>query len=406
MNKETLFQALSDVGDDLLDMAENKRFVNPWRKWGQMAAVLAVVVCLGALAAPYLSNAGEQGQKAAPSQSLYTAMEETQMLTTDSAANAPDELADEEGFETVGQDSKEEAPAEETAPESIAEPEEEAEAEPELSQNTAGEEQPISVKQQALTKIVCRGTWFYLKPLDEDMGVPPLGEELGTVMQADEPELEGCRVFTVPYSTWFSNYAVDGPVTQDIYVQTPSGYRHGRTYNEKTHSRYTFADVQQAIEEENLQWLADTFVLPIECSGGVQFADPSELSSDELNIMFAASTVMNTGVVVADQWFNEEGVYVVPVSDVIWRLNRFLDVGFVYEPEQTAFYDEARQALICPQELISYEYLQITVRQAELLEGNRLHLLISLPDDEAVKEYIIRFDTTSWRYESVRLLEE
>lgn len=53
MNKEMLMQALSDVGDDLIAMAEEKTFQNPWRKWAQTAAVLAVAVCLGALVLPW-----------------------------------------------------------------------------------------------------------------------------------------------------------------------------------------------------------------------------------------------------------------------------------------------------------------------------------------------------------------
>ena len=53
MKQEKLFTALADVGDDLLDMAQNKRFVNPWKRWGKIAACLAVVICLTALALPY-----------------------------------------------------------------------------------------------------------------------------------------------------------------------------------------------------------------------------------------------------------------------------------------------------------------------------------------------------------------
>lgn len=376
MNEEMLFEALAEVGDDLIVMAEQKRFVSPWRKWGQTAAVLAVAVCLGVLALPYFPmGCGSSMEKA------------TSVTVTQECA-----VEDTEAMEYAVEET-EEAVMEEETEELIEEaPQQEADSGTQMQ------------RAKALTKIICRGTYYYLEPEGTVKGVPPLGEELGTVTSYEDLSLAGCKVYTVPYSTWFGNHAVNGqPVTQLIYVRTLSGYRYGFTNNEKVVSRYTMDDVRKAMEEDNMKWLTDNFVQPIEVAGGVDFSDVSELSSEELNTIFLASTAMNTGTVVADQWLNEaEGTYVVPVSDVRWRLDRFLDEGYVYEPQKTGFYDEARDAMVCPMEMIVYDSMNITVHAAEVLDENRLFLLISLPDQKGVtKEYIIRFDEDSWRYETI-----
>ena len=386
MNKEMLFEALSEVGDDLIVMAEHKRFTSPWRKWGQTAAVLAVVVCLGVLALPYFPMGCGSSVETAESTAQVT-----ESLTADL------EYAMEENEEVCEEECIEEAAIEES--DTIADARQDAGAEPQEA-----EEGGQILRAEPLTKIICRGTYFYLMPEDFVTGVPPLGEELGTVESYEDLSLAGCTVYTVPYSAWFGNHAVNGqPVTQQIYLRTISGYRYGFTYNEKIVSRYTMDDVRTAVNKENYDWLADTFVQPLEIAGGVQFTDVTELSSEELNTIFLASTAMNTGVVVFDQWIDEkEGTYVVPISDVRWRLSRFLDEGYVYEPEKTGFYDEVRDAMVCPTEMVVYNKLNITVHAAEILDENRLFLLISLPDQKGVtKEYIIRFDDDSWRYETI-----
>ena len=371
MNEERLFEVLGDVGDDLIVMAEHKRFVSPWRKWGQTAAILAVVVCLGVLALPYFPMGCGSASESAAQVTMEYAVEE-------SACEEEFEEAC-EVFDTTVEETVEEA-------------------EPQQSADGGKMKQP-----GALTKAVCRGTYFYLEPVKEDMGVPPLGEELGLITDAEDPALISCRVFTVPYSTWFTNYAVNGlPVTQMVVVQTPSGYRYGTTCNEKVVSRYTVDDVRLALNKENYQWLADTFVLPIERQGGVQFREAAELSSEELHTMFLASVSMNTGVTVCDYWYDDKDTYIVPVSDVKWRLARFLDEGYAYKPEETTHYDRELDALVFDIEELSWKQETVTVRAAELLDENVLWMLISLPDQKGVtKEYCIRFDEDSWRYEYI-----
>lgn len=53
--EEKLLRALGDVGDDLIARADSCRYgLNPWKRWGSLAASLALVVSLTALALPYL----------------------------------------------------------------------------------------------------------------------------------------------------------------------------------------------------------------------------------------------------------------------------------------------------------------------------------------------------------------
>lgn len=378
MNEELLFEALSEVGDDLLVMAENRRFVSPWRKWGQTAAALAVVVCLGVFALPYFPRGC--GSVAEQEKTMASTTQETCIVEESTAEEVME--CEEAADGAAGEDT-----ALSEAPEA------------EVRQST---------KAEPMTKIICRGTYYYLLPEDTVTGVPPLGEELGTVESYEDLSLAGSTVYTVPYSTWFGNHAVNGqPVTQQVYVQTLSGYRYGTTCNEKVVSRYTIDDVRRAIEEDDMKWLADTFVQPIETAGGVDFMDSAELSSEELNTMFLASTVMNTGTVVSARWMDEaEGTYVVPISDVRWRLDRFLDEGYVYEPQTTEFYDADRHAMVCPVSKVKFDLMDITVHAAEELDENRLFLLISLPEQKGVaKEYIIRFDEDSWRYETIHEID-
>ena len=379
MKKEMLFEALSEVGDDLIMMAEHKRFASPWRKWGQTAAVLAVVVCLGVLALPYFpmgcGSSAERAEGPAATSAVLTMDAETEECAVE--VSVEEAVTEESEVSYTVSDTEADAGAEDGAQTLRAEP---------------------------LTRIVCRGTYYYIRDDVQIDGVPPLGEELDPISHSDDHSLVGCRVFTVPHSTWFGNYAVNGePVTQEIYIQTLSGYRYGTTYNEKVVSRYTIDDVRQAVNKENFEWLAETFVQPIEMAGGVDFTDSSELSSEELNTVFYAGTAMNTGVAVANMWIDDKTEeYVVPIDDIKWRLDRFLDSGYVYEPEETAFYDEARHALACPVAKVKYDRVDMVVHAAEIFDENKLYLLISLPDQQGLtKEYIIRFDGDSWRYETI-----
>lgn len=67
MKKEDLFYALGDVSEDLLQMAEEKKFGSPWKRWAPLAACLALVVGIGLLSLP------QPTESEAPKASMYTA---------------------------------------------------------------------------------------------------------------------------------------------------------------------------------------------------------------------------------------------------------------------------------------------------------------------------------------------
>lgn len=371
MKQEKLLEALTGVGDDLLELAQNKRFPNPWRRWGKIAACLALVLCLTALALPYLPMGCGSAKSEAPMADASGANEKAD--TTEAAA--PEETP--------------ETPADAPAPE----PEE----------NDGGVE-------KTMTKFVVCGTYYYLRPqYTTPLDQPPreLGEELGIVTSADLPELVGCTVYKEQYSAVFDRYAVDGQaVTQNVWVKTAEGYVSATTENEKIVSRYTFADVEQAVEDENADWLLETFVLPLEAHGRgeIQFADASQLTADQLNRMVPAFAAMNMGVTVVDHWAEGDRL-VIPVSDVRFRLERFL-TGFTYEPEGTEAYDPARNAVILPREAAGLdESVQLTLEDAILSDANTLCLTV-LRQDGVRREYVIRFDTDSWRYLQIREIAE
>lgn len=394
MNEEALFEALSDVGDDLLVMAENRRFVSPWRKWGQTAAVMAVVLCLSALTIPYFNASCGAADRAVHTKSqmpmaqttMECAVEEAAEETVEETAPTADATGEGQAAADIYDGTDEEGVTETDAVRIEAE-------EPQETEQDMG-----AVMQR--TKIVCRGTYFYLLHDVEIKGVPPLGEKLGEITWSDDPSLVGRQVYTVPYSAWFDNFAVDGEgVSQQVYVQTPGGYYYGTTSNEKIASRYTMDDVRLAINKENHIWLTDTFALPIEQQGGVEFTDPKELSAAELETMFWASTCMNTGVTVADLWFDGEN-YCVPMEDLRWRLDRVLDEGYVYDPVESSWYDLQLDALVYPYAKVKYDYRELTLLDAVIADDIHLVMRIELPEG-IVREYTIRFDEDAWRYESI-----
>lgn len=181
MKQEKIFEALSGVGDDLLELAQNRRFVNHWKRWGRTVACLALVLCLTALALPYFpigcgSSTGTVAPEAAP--------------------EAPAEMPEMEEM-------KQETAAAEEAPAAKA-PMEDAMAKPETegAKNNAAPMEAITVWMGGIAYELLPG----VKAIPED-----LGKELGEVEQSDGRELTGCRVFAALESG-------------GIYVEVPEGY--------------------------------------------------------------------------------------------------------------------------------------------------------------------------------------
>lgn len=174
MKQEKIFEALSGVGDDLLQMAQDRRFPNAWRRWGRTAACLALVVCLTAIALPYFPI-GCGSSTEAP------AMAEPPAATQEAA---PMENAVKE--ESKAEEVKKEEPKEETRPE-----------------NEEG-------KSEEVVSVWFRDVRYELQPGVVEK-LQDLGEPLGEVEASDGRDLTGCRIFAVPAS-------------EDLYVETPEGF--------------------------------------------------------------------------------------------------------------------------------------------------------------------------------------
>ena len=374
--QERLFRAIGDVGADLIDMAEKQTFApSRWRKWGSLAACLAVILCLGVLAMPYFPKGCGSGSKgtAAPGASV----------TTEAPAAA--EPAEEEAVETPQEET---GPAEDAAPEPV-----------------------------VRTRFVFRYTYYYLtdqepRPLDNPPSV--LGELLGEVEACDDPSLVGCPVYRYLNTTEYDNHSVNGlTVPAEVWVETEEGYRFAVTLNEKTVSRYTVDDVLEHLEEDDGDWIVSTFV------GALwemdDFSDPSELNSEQLNMLLTLTRGMNTGIDTTALWFRDEGVYVVPLEEARWRVSRFLDADrCTYTPEETAAYDGDRDALVFESlPLTALETQVLLLDEAALVDDTLLYLRVSayhqpetpLTDEAApllsTREFLIRFDEDSWRYQSI-----
>lgn len=95
MRKEDLLHALGDVGEDLLHMAEHKKFHSQWKKWASLAACLALVLSLSVLALPYFpmgcGASMEKSEAEAPMESpmMDCVTEESLVEDCDEAADIP-----------------------------------------------------------------------------------------------------------------------------------------------------------------------------------------------------------------------------------------------------------------------------------------------------------------------------
>ena len=77
MKKEDLLRALGDVGEDLLHMAEHKKFYNQWKRWASLAACLALVIGLGIWSLPHLDTSMKESEAAAEAPMMDCVVEES-----------------------------------------------------------------------------------------------------------------------------------------------------------------------------------------------------------------------------------------------------------------------------------------------------------------------------------------
>ena len=395
MKKEYLFQALGDVGDDLIHMAETRKFYNQWKKWVSMAACLALIVSLSALVLPYFPMGC--GSSKATEQAAPTAMEERPMEEAKAEAPAEAAPADKEKIEMY------ESVAEEAATVEEEKMEEDAPAEGIPETETGMADGMPSGAEEVLQITVC-STIYYSRPDVYVDGKPAaLGEYIGDVTASDVESLIGAAVYAERYSTWFSNHAVDGQsVPQNIYVEGPDGWFYASTSNEKTVSRYTAADVQKAIDNGETQWILDTFVKPVEAQVVDLLEGGAVADSETLNGLFLASLELNTGTVVDWPWLGADEMLVVHPNDVQQRLSRFLDT-FTYDATETEAYDPAAGMLKFTVEEQNQQAYGLYLKRASV-EDNRVWLWVGLPETDDLydeKLYELRFDEDSWRYMTI-----
>ena len=383
MKKEYLFRALGDVGDDLIHMAETRKFYNQWKKWVSLAACLALIVSLSALVLPYFPMGCGSSKESTTEECAAPAEKEK--------AEAPAEEAP-----AMEEEAKMEAATEESAP-----VEEEAPADGTPEAETGVMDQ--IPEGHDVTQLTVCSTIYYTQLVQEayvDGKPAALGEYIGDVTESDDESLIGCAVYAVPYSTWFSNHAVNGQsVPQNIYVEGPNGWFFAATSNEKTISRYTAADVQNAIDTGDTRWIIDTFVKPVEAQVVDLLEGGKVADSETLNGLFLASLQLNTGVALDWVWIQEDLSILVHPEDVERRLERFLD-DFSYDPTETAAYDSQSGMLRFTQEDLLREANGLYLKRASV-EGNRVWLWVGLPESEDLydeKMYELRFDKDSWRY--------
>lgn len=386
MKREFLFQALGEVGDDLIHMAETRKFHNQWKKWVSLAACLVLVVSLSALVLPYFPMGCGSSKESAMEECAAPAAAEKEK------AEAPAEEApavqEEAKMESVTEES---APVEEEAPAAEAAPEAETGAMDQVSEG------------RGVTQLTVCSTIYYTQLVEEayvDGKPAALGEYIGDVTESDDESLIGSAVYAVPYSTWFSNHAVDGQsVPQNVYVEGPNGWLYASTGNEKTVSRYTAADVQNAIDTGDTQWIIDTFVKPVEAQVVDLLEGGKVADSETLNGLFLASLQLNTGAVLDWPWLQMEETLVVHPDDVRQRLARFLD-DFTYDPTETDAYDPDTGMLRFTAAEKNKQANGLYLKRASV-EGNRVWLWVGLPETEDLydeKLYELRFDEDSWRY--------
>lgn len=178
MKQQRLFEALSYIGDDLLWMAEHTQFTNPWKKWGSLAACLALVLSLTVLALPYFPIGCGASKE---------------------SVRAEEEIME----ETAAEENREESKAEVTVEEETEETLEEAPADAEQG--------------ETLLSIWFQGQRYALLPSSVTAEPEDLGQLLGTVERWDGKnvtgqELAGSEVYAVTSQE------------ERIYVKTGTDY--------------------------------------------------------------------------------------------------------------------------------------------------------------------------------------
>ncbi len=409
MKEEKLFRAIGDVGGDLIDMAEKATFApSRWRRWGSVAACLAVLAGLAALALPYVTGSGDE--------------DSTEVVLEAKLGAAREEFA----ADTT------EAPAEaESAEEESAEAESDGAVKAGLTDKDGLIDKDGIDASSSREQLIFDGVIYYVEALySDEEAMTQLGAYLGTVEDADEEAYIGDRIYMKSGSD-----EQDG-LPLEIFVMTEEGFLYCLTYYADAGAYCTWEDAAAEEDAELLKRFVRAVEQGIPDSPDLEtpnlwnFEDPSELSADQLAAWFRLmlNQQADTGYRSVDLysyfWLQpmvtlpedaedelEGGCYVIPMCDVTGVLDRYLD-GYTLDPsELTGSYDAAQNALILDVIDVSAakEPAVALMLRAWVFEeaSHTMRLTVERYTDEtcevlsAVRIYTIRFENDCCYYDSI-----
>ena len=281
---EWMFRAIGDVGSDLIDSAEHRRFAaGIWRRLAPLAACLVLLVGLGLLAAPLLQTPPQETAPATP----LPAEPSTPVL---------------EEQESVVQEYDD----------AVAVPKE---------------------------RLVVLDTVYYVEAHYTDAEAAPyLGEALGTVSQADRPEAEGEMAYAKKDCGVLVRDGVELPL--ELFVVQEQGYLYCLTYYAQTGPLFS-----EEMRQTGWQFLTPLLSLEIPLFDRAEDLSSEELlQMFLLSLELERLAGRRTEDLDCYLW-QKKNAYVVPVEDLCRQLDRYLE-GYVFDPEQCGAYDAGLQALV------------------------------------------------------------
>lgn len=360
--QEQLFRAIGGVGSDLIDTAERRCFQpGPLRKYGPVAAGLLLLVGLSCFAAPYFPEKPP----------------EATIIATPAEPEA-------------------------SLPSKVQEP-----LVPDIPQEQVMLQGDVSTRQE----LVFWDMVYYVEAqYTAQEAADSLGAHLGTVQQADLPELTGASV----YSRLDASVRADSSGRQvplEIFVENQDGYLYCLTYYYSALPLMQWGEVEALWQQGQLDALAQQLVLVPELAAAYGQAQWSGevLTPAEQAAFFRVTLQMERqhGVRTEDlirYLWSQDGGYAVPVEDIYRQLKRYLD-NFSWVPEELPGYSVEYDAVLFPslalcsdQQMADYVLPAVTGS----LDGAHHSLTLTVPQtDGTVRSYTIVFEEDKMVYTQI-----
>ena len=381
-DKETLFHAIGDVGDDLIHMAETRTFhSSPWRRWASLAACLALVLCVSAIALPYFpKGCGAAQETAAP-----PAAESVQNSKPESAAESTTskkESAAEDYFADLPQESAVNAPAEETLPK-----------EDSLTQATLVGKAIDALGWLSYRDVVYYGWGYYT----EEAAMPQITQRMEDTTQASGVADWSRRMV-------YEKTAGEHGAPDEIYVETQNGLLHCTTWHQPADAFINYHDAQAMIENGTDEALLTTFAQTFEMNfSGQYYLSPKELRAEQLQQMYLLFLTLErqfgtrTYEADKDAWYmEEENAFVIPMDDICRTLSCYLD-GYDLDVSQLPNFDWEREALVLPDVRIGLEEsawpYRLSLLDAVFVDDTTMVLAVgSYTEDYKTQNHITLYD--------------